>query len=281
MLDTVSRLWSPYPQLFKRPSVQFDILVSAQPAINTEPRYANQGHLFSIIASQKSFAMADLQAGFAFASVPDCLATGELRYYYLEPIVYLLIAARQFALVHASCVSLGGRAVLLCGDSGAGKTCLAFACAKKGWTFISGDAAAVVREESGCRVIGRPYEIRFRQSARDLFPELLAHPPVMRANGKIDVEASPQHFGLASALEARISHVVFLERSLRVNATFGYYSKDEARRRLELAVCFGDEANRHKQKVALAKLLHLPVLGLSYSDLDGAECALRSLVEMG
>ena len=46
------------------------------------------------------------------------------------------ISTRYTTPLHAGCVALDGRGVLLCGDSGAGKSSLSYACARAGWTYV-------------------------------------------------------------------------------------------------------------------------------------------------
>ncbi len=214
-LDTAAQMWSRFPQLFKQPAMRVHITVGGD-AGRTLPKdpavLRGQEHLLSIVADRDNFATADLSAGFGHICVTQEVASDAayLRYHFLEPLAYVLIAARHAAFVHASCVALQGRGVLLCGASGTGKTCLAYACLRRGWTFVSGDAAAVVddrRERQ--RLVGRPFEIRFRHTAVRLFPELAKFPRVLRPSGKTDIEIDPQELGLASAVECRADRLVF------------------------------------------------------------------------
>ena len=237
-------------------------------------------HLVSMVADSRNFVNADLRAGFAFAHFTRNLVADAdyWRYHFLEPLVYLLLGARFFTYLHASCISRHGRAIVLCGDSGAGKTCLAFACALRGWTFHSGDATAILRSDVR-RIVGRPFEIRFRAGARDLFKELRRFPPALRPNNKRDIEIDPVHAGLKTAPEALASHIVFLNRNpVSAKASLTPFPRDEARRRLEQDICFGDETIRNEQRTALAAFLSLPVWQLNYSDWDEAEKSLHALV---
>ena len=65
-------------------------------------------------------------------------------------------------LVHASCVSVGGRGVLLCGPSGAGKSDLALRLIDAGGVLVSDDQVAL-----------RPAEGRVTASAPDALAGLL------------------------------------------------------------------------------------------------------------
>jgi hypothetical protein len=276
-----ARLWSDYPRLSDQPAVRLNIAVTENAAAPPPPAplFRGRDHLFSVVADRSHFASADLRAGVGFACFTEQICGDDLRYQFLEPLAYVLIAARHLAFTHAACVALHGRGVLLCGDSGAGKTCLAFACARKGWTFVSGDATAVVRGRSDHRVLGRPFEIRFRETARRLFPELEHYPRALRPNGKNDIELDPRGLKLRVAIKGTARHVVFLERSRSPRAArIEVFPRDEALRRLEPAICFGDEESRRDQRESLKALLTLPILRLRYSDLDSAERAMRTVV---
>src|SRR5579872_5423591 len=278
---TAERIWSGYPQLSGERAVRLNISVTAagRAPAPPPPSYRGRDHLFTVVADRDNFATADLRTGTGFACFTDNASSEYLRYQFLEPLVYLLIAARYLTLTHSACVALGGRGILLCGDSGAGKTCLAFACARKGWTFISGDATAIVRGCDDCRLVGRPFEVRFRETARRLFPELEKYPRAIRPNGKYDIEIDPRDLQLKCALEATASQIVFLERShTPILAVAEAFPSNEALRHLEQGICFGDESSRNEQLRSLVALLALPTLRLRYCDLDSAERVLRSLV---
>jgi hypothetical protein len=277
-------LWSQYPLIFDSSTISLRIAVSERDAESpyTSPTPRGQGHLVSIITSSDNFAVADLSDGFGFAWLTRDLA-GRLTSLisgFLEPLVYLMVAARHFAQVHGACVSLRGRGVVLCGESGAGKTCLAYACARAGWQLVSGDAIQIVRSSSGREIIGRPYSLRFRESARRLFPELANLQTSLSPSGKIDIEAKTMDLAIDSTIETRASHVVFLNRVSGVSEPFfDTVPFEEAFAYLVQAVSYGDEALRSAQKKSLAELLTRPILRLTYANLDGAERALRSLVE--
>ena len=281
-LRVAADLWRRYPCLSETAPVRLRIIAgSASPVSPCEaspPR--GQDHLLSIVHGPQDFAMADLSRGFAFACLsPSSLSDPEyFRYYFLEPLVYVMLAARHFVFAHASCISRDGRAILLSGDSGSGKTCLAFACAQRGWDFVSGDAVHIVRGREDRLVIGRPYEIRFRESARLLFPELWRFRPQLRASGKIDLEFDPAELNIRTALQSHARHIVFLERSNSLSSPhLDNVSREDAMERLEEAICFGDDHTRSQQRLALAHFAELPLWRLRYSDPDQAERILRSL----
>jgi len=278
-------IWSRFRCISNESQVSFHVEIDSGHSRDrvAAPILRAREHLFSIIADSRNFVNADLRAGFAYAHFThDLVADADYwRYHFLEPLAYLLVGARFFTYLHASSVSRYGRAVVLCGDSGAGKTCLAFACARRGWTFHSGDATAILRSDVR-RIMGRPFEIRFRGDARALFKELRHFPPALRPNNKHDIEIDPVHLGLKIEPEALASHIVFLNRTrVPVKASITPFPPDEARRRLEQDICFGDETIREAQRAALVAFLSLPVWQLNYSDWDEAEQSLHALVAEG
>ena len=281
VLQTAAALWGRYPVLTDTEPVRIRIFTAAVDASSgrhpQSPR--GQGSLFTIVHGPHDYAVADLSAGFAFAVLsPSSLSElSYFRYHFLEPLIYVMLAARHFVFVHASCVAKRQGAILLCGDSGAGKTCLAYACAKRGWDFVSGDAVHIVRESGDHAVIGRPYEIRFRNSACGLFPELQWAP--VRGNGsrKLDLEFDTTDLGISLALESSARHIVFLERSDR--CCLERYSRACVLHNLRQTICFGDDDCRTRQHAALDRFASLPAWRLAYSDLDDAERRLSMLLE--
>jgi len=287
VLDPAAVMWSRFPKLFDQPPMRLKIAVSGDSANALPadtPVLRGQEHLLSIVADRANFATADLDSGFAHICISREVASDPayFRYHFLEPIAYVLIAARHIAFVHASCIALDGRAVLLSGASGMGKTCLAYACARRGWTFLSGDAVAVANAGRSHRIVGRPFEIRFRHTAARLFPELAGFPRALRPSGKTDIEADPKDLSMQSAVEGRATRLVFLDRmDARTTTSLHTLSTEEARRELEQGILFGDHSIRERQGRTLDRLAQLPTARLRYSDLDAAELALREFVGTG
>jgi hypothetical protein len=286
ILACADRIWAQFPATSHQQAATLRVVVEDRdarvPAVPCMPR--GQKHLVSIIHGPDNFAVCDLAGSFTFASLTRDVARNQpyVRYHFLEPAVYLMIDARHLSPLHASCVALNGRAILLCGEAGAGKTSLAYACARKGWTYLSDDATHIVRGRNGRAVVGRPLRIRFRESARRLFPELNRFTPELRPNGKLDIEAETHALGMDVAFESSASHLVFLNRQDEtVSAGVAGFARIEATRRLQNLTCYGDETIRSEQNRALTEFLRLPIVELTYSDLDGAESVLRALVESG
>ena len=183
--------------------------------------------------------------------------------------------------VHAGCVSLNGRGVLLCGDSGAGKSSLSYGCARAGWTYVSDDASSLLNDGKDRLIIGNCHQVRFRPSAAKLFPELEGLEITPRAAGKpsIELPTAPMH-GITCAPTAQVEFLVFLNRRLPGPPELVPYRKDVARYFMR-QVLYGSAESRAVQYAALERLLTAEIFELRYSDLGWAVHRLETLAREG
>ncbi len=131
-------------------------------------------------------------------------------------------------------------------------------------------------------MIGRPFSVRFRESARLLFPELRNYAISHSQNGKADIAIDTADLPIDVAVEGQASHVVFLNRvSSTPEPFFTKAPREDAFAYFEQILFYGDEMLRAEQRATLAELLTRPVLRLTYSDPAKAERALRSLLPDG
>ena len=176
VLEAAAGSWASYPEIFSAQPLHLRVAVATDgsTAVPPPPVCRGQQHLFVMISDAGNFAVGDYTSQFAFCWLtPGALADpGFLRFHFLEGLAYSMLAQSYLTMIHAACVSAGGRGVLLCGESGSGKSTLAFACASRGWDYIADDASSLVRGDRTRIVLGRPFHIRFRPSAVELFPEL-------------------------------------------------------------------------------------------------------------
>lgn len=73
--------------------------------------------------------------------------------------------------IHAASVAMGGKAVLVVGQSGAGKTSIAMTCALQGWDYL-GDDAVIVKSRPA-RVGALYSSARLRADTFERFPEVM------------------------------------------------------------------------------------------------------------
>jgi hypothetical protein len=193
-----------------------------------------------------------------------------LRYHFIEATALVLISALYVTPIHAACVSRHGRGMLLCGESGAGKSSLAYACARAGWTFTSDDASYLLRDGDQSRVIGNSHQVRFRPSAKELFPELHGRCLTPRAEGKPSIEVPTSELsGLVTSDEATIGYLIFLNRQPSAVAELLPLARGAVLQRFYRDLFPADEVQR-LQAGALEQLASTEVYELRYCELDHA-----------
>lgn len=115
---------------------------------------------------------------------------------------------------HGSAVEVNGEAVLITGNSAAGKSTLAAALHEKGYPFISDDLSAIFEDKTGSCLIkkGIPSVKLWNDTSANLFPDE-AFPRVRPQVAKFRIPLVSKH---ATAEEFRISTIL---RLVPVNST--------------------------------------------------------------
>lgn len=290
VLDAAQQSWGRCQKRFDERPVEVRCLVtgSATPryAMPPEPVVRAQNRLLIAVADTENFHCCDLVNGFASAWVTERVAANAeyFRYHFLEAMTYCLLDTLHLVAVHAACVALDGHGVLLAGDSGAGKSSLAYACARRGWTYTSDDSSSLVIRGQGRTVLGNPRLFRFRDTAGGLFPEFRGIVANRRGHGKPTIEVSTDLMPtIRTAVEAHADYVVFLNR------------KDAAAGPAELLPVPAEEAlaglffspwppelpSLRERQAAVSRLLGADLYQMRYRDLDGAVDRLEQLVRGG
>jgi len=286
VLVAAEESWGGFQKKFSELPLRLEIGVMADGSRDCPPPPVcrSRGNLLTIIADAGNFSVCDLSRGFAFAWLTQSAAADRayLRYYFLEAAVSTLLEALYLTPLHAACVQSEGRGVLLCGESGAGKSSLAFACARSGWNFLSDDSSAVVRRRQGRVVVGNPRQMRFRESAAELFPELKDQRVTPRATGKMAIElASATLPKIATAAECQVDYIVFLNRREPAPPILLTLPKEIALQYFEQYMCFGEDEVHRAQSASIHDLLTAKVFEMRYRDLDWAVERLGTLVREG
>lgn len=205
-------------QVRQRPPLDIRIAVTDHDGSSSlpEPTRREYSHLYSLVADAENQALLDLHRCVSFTWVSKQAVQNRLyfRYNFLEKVVYLLLGSSVVTDLHAACISKNGRGILLCGESGAGKSSLAYSCARAGWTYTSDDTSYLINDSHPPRVIGHSHRARFRPSAKQLFPELASFQTTPRLEGKPSIEISTSALPIRSiATETDVAFIVFLNRT--------------------------------------------------------------------
>lgn len=264
--------WNWYAPEFDRPPLEVRIIVRAEGELAPEPTFLSQAHILTVVSDRDNFACVDFKSGFAYAFVSRKTAADHawLRWFFLEPLVYCLLAQSYTMPMHAACIAWGGRGILLSGPSGAGKSTLAFACARAGWTFVADDATSLLQESEDRVVIGKPHQVRVRDDAPRLFPELEGHCTRARPNGKLSIEIPMEAFPeIQTALHCRIEAIVFLDRRRGTPGLEAAPAEETAEALLAEMPSYGHEV-RSRHERAVRRLLEVPAYRLRYERLEHA-----------
>jgi hypothetical protein len=161
-----------------------------------------------------------------------------------------------------------------------GKSTLTYACARRGWTYISDDASTVVRH-GGRTLIGEPHHFRFRAEAPDLFPELRGHTVGRELDRKPTIEVFTADLPIRTAPECRIDHIAFLDRRQGIRAGMTRIGKEETMERLLSAMPLFDPALDDARSEAVESIAEAPAFDLRYSDFEEAALLLEQVVRAG
>ncbi len=288
VLDAARESWSDWRRRFATKPLEVACIVAGagRPDAPMPTSFRARRNLFVSVADDENFMSCDLATGFALVSVTlATVARAEyLRYHFLEAAAYSLLDTRHTRAVHAACVALDGYGVLLAGDSGAGKSSLAYACARRGWTYVSDDATSVVRRSRGRTVLGSPRAFRFRDEAGELFPEFSGMRARRRGNGKPTIEIATESLPeIRTSFEAHVDYVVFLNRHgvRRDTIELVTVTEDEALRRLYWQPWPSELKSSGSSLAAVKRLLRAKTFEMRYRELDSAVDRLEQLVRGG
>jgi HPr Serine kinase C-terminal domain len=281
VLAAAEASWGGLCKVFPEPALELRIALGEGRSGHCPPApvYRGQKHLLSIVADAGNFGVCDRDRGFAFAWIDrDTVERKEyLRYHFLEAIALSMLASSYVTPLHGACIELDGKGVLLCGNSGAGKSSLAFACARAGWRYISDDASYLVRSGGGRVVVGNSHQVRFRPSAIELFPELEGLSLTPRANDKPSIEVATALIpDVTTARQARVEYIIFLNRGEADRTELVPFPE-------ELAMQWASQSQpdtgaNDELKAAIRDLLNAQLFELRYRTLDRAVAKLENLV---
>ena len=278
VLDAAEENWGMYDPEYGDPPLTVRVLV--QPGSELSPQLVHrlQGHLYSAVASRENYALIDLDALFAYAWVTERTVADHawFRWFYLDMLAGSTLAQRHCVPMHAACVERNGIGVLLWGPSGMGKSTLAYACARAGWTFVSDDSTVLPQNREDCMVTGKPHQARFREDVPRLFPELDGYATRARPTGKISIEVPMNALaGIRGAVRCEVQRMVFLDRG-NSGGLERIGAESALEQMMQNSYSYSLETQARHEK-ALRRLLRIPSYRLQYERLTDAVEALENL----
>ena len=284
VLEVMSDLWGRFEKRYDTEPIISEVSVvdGASTECPPEPVYRLIRPLLLAVADGDNYSIVDLEKDRA----QICISRTALSYrlyagYFLLSSPVVLVATRRATPIHAACVALDGHGVLLCGDSGMGKSTLSYACARAGWTYISDDATFLLQDRTDRMVTGDCHRVRFRPTAAELFPEIRGLEITPRAAGKPSIELPTASLAnITPSQTTLIDHIVFLNRFSTSEPKLVPYRKDVAREFMR-QVIFGVEATMAVQYDDIERLLEANVFELHYGELDWAIARLAQLAREG
>ncbi|HEY1336922.1 MAG TPA: hypothetical protein VGF59_05400 [Bryobacteraceae bacterium] len=281
-IEAAEESWGDLRPEFDRPPISVRVVVCPDgAAADAFPVYRSQGRLFSIVYDRDNFAAFEStsMSGYCLVSQKTVEARNRFRVYFLEAMVYMLMAQRYAIGLHGACVARNGAGVLLCGASGAGKSTLAFACARAGWEFLSDDATWLVPDAGPRVAVGKLKQARFRADAPRLFPELARYPVAAHPSGKMGIEAPLADFPeIRVASRCTIERLVHLDRRTGMSARVVPVSSAEAVTSLLLDLpSYGEDVNEWYER-SVRQLEAVPAYCLEYESLEDAVQAVSELL---
>jgi hypothetical protein len=288
VLAAGAQSWSSFNPVFHREPLE--VLLDVRPdreknhKLPPAPAHMVKGSLLVEVADVENFLIADLKKGRALGKVTETTVRSPeyFRYFFLEAATLSMIASLRAAAIHAACVSVDGKGILLCGDSGDGKSTLAYAGSKAGWTYVADDSTYLPMDRTDRLVVGNCSKVRFRPSGVELFPELAGRPLTPRAAGKPSIEISmSERPDISTSGTAFVDYLVFLNRKhvdkqelvpLRPSTVWPWFRQYFLMSTHEACIA---------QEAALSRLLSAGIFEIRYNDLGWAIDRLNQLATRG
>ena len=288
VLAAAAQSWSSFNPVFHREPLE--VLLDVKPdsdknhTLPPAPTHMVKGALLVEVADIDNFFIADLKKGRALGRVTETTIRSSeyFRYFVLEAATLSMIASFRAAAIHAACVRVDGKGILLCGDSGDGKSTLAFAGSKLGWTYVADDSTYLPMDRTDRLVVGNCSKVRFRPSGVELFPELAGRPITPRATGKPSIEVSMSEWpDISISGTAFVDHLVFLNRKhvdkqelvpLRPSTVWPWFRQYFLMSTHEACIA---------QEAALSRLLSAGIYEIRYNDLGWAIDRINQLAMRG
>jgi hypothetical protein len=269
VIEAAREAWTGRRLEFDAPPYTMRVIVSPEGPLAQPGSHRKVGHLYTTVSDRDNFAHLDLRARIAAVHVSQATASDHvwLRWFYVESLAYLMLNQQHVVLVHSALVARDGSGVMLCGPSTAGKSTLAYACARAGWTFLSDDCAALLPDSAERIALGRPRQARFRPDAPRLFPELEGHLVRARPTGKLAFEVDTSLLGIHTADRTPVGAIVFLERGGGLAEVRRISREDALERLLRDLPSYGEEVDDLHERT-VRRVTAAPAYRLRYESIE-------------
>lgn len=237
-----------------------------------EPQVQVHEAFLRIAFDECNVVTADLNQGRAYGRLNEALLEDRrtFRYQVLEAVALSMISTLRAVALHAACIEWKGAGALLCGESGAGKTTLAYACARKGWGYITDDASYLLLDDIERKVTGNCHQVRFRDTASALFTELKNRAITKRGEGKPSIEISAKELhGIRSLKSVNVQSILFLNRHSDGSPGFHPISRERVREYFTKFLLIPNQLGS-RSHAAIEQLLSARMFEFRYSDLNAA-----------
>jgi hypothetical protein len=285
VIQALRKSWEMFSPQFAEEPVRMSVGVTESdgPDPVTAPAIRSRLNLLSIVSDAGNFLSGDFATGCIFGWLTSGLVEDEsfCRFHFLDVSVLTVLQQRYLAPIHGALVARNGQGVAFCGNSAAGKSTIAYACAREGWTYVADDATYLLQDSAQRYAIGNSHVIHFREGARDLFPELGGRVPYTRPNGKFGMEAYTRDLPISTAPGTAIDHIVFLNREDSARPKLIRSKEERAAEWCSRFVDWGDHDTRLRQLNAYRRLHACTVWEFKYSDLRSAVACLDHLIQAG
>jgi len=283
VLDAAHESFGVYAPRYDRPPLRIHVMVGeGSGGLPPAPVLRGQRHLLTWVSDRENYAVIDRRERFGFACVTRATLADSVffRWHFLDALIYMLLELNYITSLHAGCVARDGAGVLLYGESGMGKSTLSYACAKRGWTYISDDSSSVVWD-GGRVAIGEPHRFRFRAEAAELFPELRGRTVGYQLDSKPTIEVYTANLPIRTAPDCRVEHIAFLERRPGLRAGIARIGKEEAMERLQQDMAAFDPDLDARRGEAVESIAEATAFELRYSNYEEAVVLLEQIVQGG
>lgn len=181
-----------------------------------QPVLRGQGDYFYLAASRASVVSGNSRAGFAFGFISEKQANHEehLRSTLIQAPVLWTGTGRALSAIHCAVVTLNGRPIMLRGKPNAGKTTLAYAALRQGFSLLCEDVAFAFADDGEIELRGLPWLLYLKPDAVRFFPELDGLEALDRYNGEQKILTHvAERFPEQVVQTAPLGPTVFVERS--------------------------------------------------------------------